>query len=135
MENYRKSSHSRFDFKYYFEWVTKYGKRDLVREICRTEKIGILSGAVSDDHVHVLLSCPPNHSLSKITQLIKRKSSHKLMLEFKHIQRMCWSRHFWARGYFAVSCGNMTDEITKKYIQNQEGIDLSDGGDNFPITH
>ena len=53
MEHYRKSSHSRFDLKYHFVWVTKYRKRiltgavavrlrDLVREVCRTEEIEIL---------------------------------------------------------------------------------------------
>ena len=71
MENYRKSSPSRFDIKFHFVWVTKYRKRvltgevavrlrDLVREVCRTEEIEILQGVVSGDHVHVLLSCPPN---------------------------------------------------------------------------
>ena len=70
MENYRTGSHSRFDIKYHFVWVTKYRKsiltgavgnrvRDLVREVCRTNEIEILQGAVSRDHVHVLLSCPP----------------------------------------------------------------------------
>ena len=146
MENYRKSSHSRFDLKYHFVWVTKYRRRvlvgevatrlrDLIRELCRTEEIDILQGAVSGDHVHVLLSCPPNHSPSKIMQLIKGKSSRKLMLEFKHLQRMYWGRHFLARGYFVVSSGNVTDEIIKEYIQNQEGVEPSDGGDNFQITH
>jgi REP element-mobilizing transposase RayT len=98
MENYRTASHSRFDIKYHFVWVTKYRKsilsgavgtrvRDLVREICRTHEIEILQGAVSGDHIHVLLSCPPTLSPSKIMQLIKGKTSRKLMMEFKHIQK------------------------------------------------
>ena len=73
MENYRTGAHTRFDIKYHFVWVTKYRKavltgevglrlRDLVREICRTHEIEILQGSVSRDHVHVLLSCPPNLS-------------------------------------------------------------------------
>ncbi len=146
MENYRKSSHSRFDLKYHFVWVTKYRKRvlvgevttrlrDLIREICRTEEIDILQGAVSGDHVLMLLSCPPNVSPSKIMQLIKGKSSRKLMSEFKHLQKMYWGRHFWSRGYFVASCGNVTDEIIKESIQHQEGGEPSDGGDNFQIAH
>ena len=47
--------------------------RDLVREICRTQEIEILEGAVSKDHVHVLLSCPPNLSPRKVMQYIKGK--------------------------------------------------------------
>ena len=70
MENYRTGAHTRYDIKYHFVWITKYRKpvltgavglrlRDLVREICRTHDIEILQGAISSDHVHVLLSCPP----------------------------------------------------------------------------
>jgi putative transposase len=98
MEHYRTSPHTRFDIKYHFVWVTKYRKailtggvglrlRELVREVCRTNDIEILQGAVSPDHVHVLLSCPPNLSPSKIMQYIKGKSSRKLMMEFKHLQK------------------------------------------------
>jgi putative transposase len=39
--------------------------RALVREVCRTNAIEILQGAVLREHVHVLLSCPPTLSLSK----------------------------------------------------------------------
>jgi putative transposase len=144
MEHYRKSSHSRFDIKYHFVWVTKYRKRilngvvavrlrDLVREICRTAEIEILQGAVSVDHVHVLLSCPPNLSPSKIMQLIKGKTSRKLLMEFKHLQKMYWGRHFWARGYFVASSGNVTDEVIIEYIRTQDSVEPADGGDGFRI--
>ena len=144
MENYRKSSHSRFAIKFHFVWVTKYRKRiltgafavrlrDLVREICRTEEIEILQGAVSSDHVHVLLSCPPNLSPSKIMQLIKGKTSRKLLMEFKHLQKLYWGRHFWAHGYFVASSGNVTDEVIMEYIRTQDGVEPADGGDGFRI--
>jgi len=104
MEDYRTSSHSRYGIKYHFVWVTKYRKpvltgevgvrvRDLMREIRRTYEIEILEGAVSEDHVHVLLSCPPNLSPSKIMQYFKGKSSRKLMMEFKYIHKQYWGRH------------------------------------------
>ena len=145
MEHYRRTAHTRFDIKYHFVWVTKYRKpvltgevgsrlRDLVREICRTHEIEILQGAVSRDHVHVLLSCPPNISPSKAMQYIKGKTSRKLMMEFKHIQKQYWGRHLWARGYFVASSGNVTDEAIMEYIRHQDGTEPSDGGDNFQIT-
>ena len=144
MENYRTSSHSRYDIKYHFVWVTKYRKpiltdavavrlRDLVREVCRTQDIEILEGAVSKDHVHVLLSCPPSLSPSKIMQYIKGKSSRKLMMEFKHIQKQYWGRHLWARGYFVATSGNVTDEAIMAYIREQDGTEPDDGGDNFRV--
>ena len=145
MENYRRSSHSRYDIKYHFVWVTKYRKpvltgevgrrlRDLVREICRTHDIEILEGAVSRDHVHVLLSCPPNISPSKVMQYVKGKSSRKLMMEFHHIHKQFWGRHLWARGYFVASSGNVTDEAIMQYIRQQEGTEPGDGGDGFRVT-
>ena len=145
MENYRTSSHSRYDLKYHFVWVTKYRRkvltgevgirvRDLVREVCRTHEIEILQGSVSGDHVHVLVSCPPTMSPSKLMQYIKGKSSRKLMMEFKHIQKQYWGRHFWARGYFVASSGNVTDEAIAEYIRGQDGTEPSDGDDNFQVT-
>ena len=144
MEHYRTSSHSRYDIKYHFVWVTKYRKRiltgavgirlrDLVREICRTNEIEILQGSVSADHVHVLLSCPPDLSPSKIMQYIKGKSSRKLLMEFKHLQKQYWGRHLWARGYFVATSGNVTDEVIMEYILQQDGSEPSDGGDNFQL--
>jgi len=144
MEHYRRSSHSRFDIKYHFVWVTKYRKpilhgtvgtrlRDLVREVCATNEIEILQGAVSCDHVHVLLSCPPNLSPSKIMQYIKGKSSRKLLQAFRHLQKQFWGRHLWARGYFVASSGNVTDEVIMEYIRQQDGSEPSDGGDNFQL--
>ncbi len=145
MERYRTGAHSRFDLKYHFVWIPKYRKavlsgevgirlRSLVREICRTLEIEIVEGSVSSDHVHVLLSCPPNLSPSKIMQAIKGKTSRKLLAEFKHLQKQFWGRHLWARGYFVASSGNVTDEVIREYIRQQEGTEPDDGGDNFRVT-
>ena len=145
MERYRTGAHSRFDLKYHFVWIPKYRKpilsgevgvrlRYLVREICRTLEIEILEGSVSSDHVHVLLSCPPNLSPSKIMQAIKGKTSRKLLQEFKHLQKQYWGRHLWARGYFVATSGNVTDEVIREYIWQQEGTEPDDGGDNFRVT-
>lgn len=59
------------------------------------------------------------------------KSSHKLFMEFKLLQKQYGGRHLWARGYFVASSGNMTDEAIAAYIQGQEGTEPGDGGDNF----
>ena len=83
---------------YHFVWIPKYRKkilagevgirlRHLVREIGRTLEIEILEGSVSSDYVHVLPSCPPNLSPSKILQAIKGKTSQKLLQEFKPLQK------------------------------------------------
>jgi putative transposase len=130
MENYRTAAHTRFDIKYHFVWTTKYRKpvlsgpvalraRELIREVCKTNDIEILQGHVSKDHVHILVSAPPNMSASKIMQYIKGKSSRKLMMEFRHLNRTFWGRHLWSRGYFVTTSGNVTDEVIAEYIRLQ----------------
>ena len=112
MEKYRTSSHSRYDLKYHFVWITKYRKpilvdavgnrlRELVREVCRTNEVEILEGS---------------------------------LMEFRHLQKAYWGRHLWARGYFVASSGNVTDEVIQEYIRQQEGTEPDDGGDNFRVT-
>ncbi len=137
MENYRKTSHSVYDIKYHLVWITKYRKpvlqgevaervRELVREQCKTMDIEIISGHVSKDHIHLLVSVPSHHSVSKVMQKIKGKTSHKMLMEFKTLQRKFWGRHLWARGYFAASSGNVTDEVIMKYIEEQN-VEDKDG--------
>jgi putative transposase len=143
MENYRTSAHTRFDIKYHFVWTTKYRKRalsgsvgtrlrELVREVCRTNDIEILQGHVAAEHVHILVSAPPNMSASKIMQYIKGKSSRKLMMEFRHLNKQFWGRHIWARGYFVATSGNVTDEVIQEYIRLQ-GQEPPSGDENFRV--
>ena len=142
MEQYRKGSHTIYDLKYHLVWITKYRKkvlsgavaerlRELTRQICAANEVIILKGHVSKDHVHLLVSVPPQLAVSKLVQYIKGKSSVKLQQEFKHLQKEYWGRHIWARGYFAASSGHITDEMIKQYIENQ---DLPRPDDDFKIS-
>ena len=38
-----------------------------------------------------------------------------------HLRKQFRGRYFWARGYMAISSGNITDEIIQQYIDEQEG--------------
>ena len=144
MENYRTGPHTRFDIRYHFVWVTKYRKqvltgdvgqrtRELVIEVCKANEIEILSGSVSKDHVHLYVSAPPHVSPSKIMQYIKGKTSRKLMMEYRHLQKMFWGRHLWARGYFVASSGNVTDEVIQEYIRLQHEGEPKGGGKDFRV--
>ncbi len=128
---YKKGSHSIYDLKYHVVFCTKYRyriltgevairARGLIREICSSNYVDIVSGSMSPDHVHLLLSVPPNISLSKIIQYIKGKSSRKLLQENESLRKKYWGQHLWARGYFAVTVGNVNAEEIQKYIEEQE---------------
>ena len=143
MQNYRKTSHTQFDIKFHLIWTTKYRKpvltgkvgtrvRDLIREICTTHNIEILKGHVSKDHIHIFISSPPQISVSKIAQYLKGKTSRKLLQAFPTLNKIFWGQHLWGRGYYAVSSGNITDELIMEYIQNQDE-DQEKRGDSFTI--
>ena len=92
----------------------------------------IISGKVARDHVHVFVSYRPHQDLSTIVQWLKGISSRVLLQEFAHLRKKFWGRHFWARGYLAVSSGSITDEMVKEYIDSQDGEPLHDDS-QFPI--
>ena len=106
--------------------------RELVRQTCATLDVYIESGHVSKEHVHLLLSVPPMLSVSKLVQRLKGRSSRLLLEEFNELRRQFWGRHLWARGYFAATTGNVTDEIIKQYIESQE-LEDANGDHEFSI--
>ena len=94
--------------------------RELLREIAMSKELVIYAGSVNRDHVHMLLSIPPNLSVSRAVQYLKGKSSHRLLSEFSVLKKRYWGQHLWARGYWVASSGNVTDEVWKEYIKNQK---------------
>ena len=140
MENYRKTSHSVYDLKYHLVWITKYRKpvffgdvairlRELIREICKSLDIEIIKGHVSQDHVHLFVSVPPQLSISKVVGRIKGKTSRKLLSEYCGLSEEFWGRHLWGRGYFAASSGNVADEVIMQYIATQDLEERTHDGD------
>ena len=124
-------------------WLPKYRKpvltgevavrvRDLIRQIAAEHELEIISGKVARDHVHVFVGYRPNQDVSQIMQWLKGISSRVLLQEFPHLRKRFWGRHFWARGYLAVSSGNITDEMVNEYIEEQEGEQIIDDS-RFPI--
>ena len=122
---------SHADIKYHLVWITKYRKpvitgkialrtRELIRIDCQSNEVEILAGHVGSDHIHLLVSVPPHLSASKLVQYIKGNTSRKLQMEYKELNKQFWGQHLWARGYFVASSGNVTDEVIREYIKNQD---------------
>ena len=119
MRRYRTGAHAKYDLKVHIVWVPKYRKRvltgpvavrvrDLLRQIATENDLHIISGKVA------------------VVQWLKGTSSRILFQEFPHLKKQYWGRHLWARGYFAVSSGNITDEMINEYINEQEGEPVGD---------
>ena len=137
MKYYHHGAHTKYDMKVHLVWVPKYRKhiligevavrvRDVIRQIASEHEITILSGKVAQDHVHLFVSYHTRQDISTLMQYLKGISSRILLQEFPHLRKKFWGRHLWARGYFAVSSGTITDEMIAEYINSQEGEDIAD---------
>ena len=134
---YRYGSYTVYNIEYHFVWVEKYRYqvltgsislrvRELVRQTCEAFEIWILSGVVSKDHVYIVVSTPPNMPPSEIMRRIKGWSARKLFEEFPELKRRYWGKHFWARGYFCVTVGQMTEAIVKNYLEHHSEANPND---------
>ena len=138
-------AHAKSDLKVHVVFIPKYRKpvltgdlalrvRDLMRQIASEHELEIISGKVARDHVHVFLSYRPTQQVSQIMQWLKGISSRVLLQEFPCLRKQFWGRHFWARGYLAVSSGTITDEMIREYIDEQQGEQMVDDS-RFPIDN
>jgi len=137
MRRYQVGAHTKFDLKVHLIWIPKYRKRvlrgqvakrtrDILRQVAMEHEIHIISGKIAVDHVHMFVGYRPTQSVSKIVQYLKGTSSRVLLSEFPHLRKQFWGKHFWARGYMAISSGTITDEMIEEYIESQEGEPVVD---------
>ena len=138
----RKSSHVQYNIEYHIVWTTKYrykvldGKialrvRELIRQSCNSMDVTIIKGSVGKEHIHLLVSCPPSLSVSRLVQQLKGKTARVLMQEYKELKKRYWGQHLWSVGYFCRSVGTVTENIIKEYIANQ----TDEYEENFKIVN
>ncbi len=143
--SYRKTSHAVYDLKYHVVWITKYRKalltgavglrvRELLRQTCASLDVYIVKGHIAKDHVHLLVSVPPKIAVSDLVKRLKGRSSRKLLQENEVLRQVLWGRHLWARGYFAASTGNVTDEIVAEYIEKQAQMASHEPDEDFSVA-
>ena len=126
---YSKGCHTVFYHRYHVVWATKYRYqvlvgdlrlqvRQIIRQVCDELDVQIVKGALSKDHVHMFIAVPPNRAISDVMRRIKGRSSRRIQQEFPAIRKRYWGCHFWARGYFSTTSGNITDDVILQYLEN-----------------
>ncbi len=68
-------------------------------------------------------------SPSEIMRQIKGRTSIKIFEEFPQIKKRYWGRHFWARGFFCVTAGELTKEMINEDLAHHFESDPNDGFD------
>jgi putative transposase len=133
ISSYESLSHSKWDCKYHVVFIPKgrrkvlFGKirafiGPVLRELAKQKECLILEGHTVQDHVHMLISIPPKHSVSSIIGYIKGKSAIAVARQFGGKQRNFSGEKFWARGYAVSTVGFNADQI-KAYVKHQEQLD------------
>ncbi len=112
--------------------VTKYRRKALTRPMldrlraiaeARCEGWGgkLIEFNGESDHVHLLISLPPNLDLSRFVNNLKTTSSRLLRKEFAaEVNRFYRKPVLWSRSYCIVTCGGAPLTVLKQYIERQE---------------
>ena len=126
-------SHTRWECKYHIVWIPKCRKKALYmglrkylgkvfRDLALRKESQIVEGHLRLDHVHVLVSIPPKHSVSEVVGFIKGKGAIHIARTFAGRRRNFVGQSFWARGYYVSTVGK-DEESVRRYIQEQEEAD------------
>ena len=122
-------SHPSWKCKYHIVFAPKYRRQvvynqlksdigQILRKLCELKKVEIHEAEACPDHIHMLVSIPPNLSVSQFMGYLKGKSSLMIFDRHANLKYKYGNRHFWCRGYYVNTAGADTRAITS-YIQNQ----------------
>jgi putative transposase len=118
-----------FNIGYHLIWCTKYRKQLLTEDIENRLKnlleqkskdinVSIEKIEVLPEHVHLFVKCSPVDSPHFIVQQFKGYTSRILRSEFKELRTKIPT--LWTRRYYCESCGHISEDTVKKYIEDQK---------------
>ena len=134
MNDINSLSHSKWRCKYHIVFAPKYRRQAIygdirkdigviLRTLCEHKKVGIVEAELCPDHVHMLVSIPPNVSVSQFVGYLKGKSSLMIFDRHANLKYKYGNRHFWCRGYYVDTVGKNEKKIAD-YIREQLQEDM-----------
>lgn len=72
----------------------------ILRELCQRKEVEIIEAHAMPDHIHMLVSIPPNEKVSSFMGYLKGKSTMIIFERYAHMKYKVGNRHFWSRGYY-----------------------------------
>ena len=126
-----KNWHSVYKLTYHIVLVTKYRHKCINDDIFNYMKQHI-NRVVSDwggsldeinhdfDHIHMLLSLPPQQAPSRAVCSLKTVTSRALRKKFsEYLSKFYWKDSFWSDSYLVLTVGGATIDTVKRYIEEQ----------------
>jgi putative transposase len=97
---------------------TQYSKKYILKT--RGGKLLQFNG--EKDHVHLLVSYKPSISVSNLVANLKATSSKTMWHHHAdYLNQIYWSKRvLWTGSYFVASCGGVTIEHLRKYVEQQD---------------
>jgi len=118
-------AHLIFVTKYRKQLLIRYGNqiKHILNDIADEKGFKVIKMEVDKDHIHLLVSYNPTHSILVIVRFLKQMSTYKIWRQNNnhiYLAKQFWKeKTFWSDGYFASSIGSVSKETIEKYIQNQ----------------
>lgn len=127
-------AHTTWKCQYHIVFTPKYHRKviyntlkvdigKILRELCRRKSVEIIEAHAMPDHIHMLVSIPPNETVSSFMGYLKGKSTMIIFERYGNLKYKYGNRHFWSRGYYVSTVGH-NKQAVQKYIQNQQKEDL-----------
>jgi putative transposase len=120
-----------YDLNIHLVLVTKYRKKvinqamlsrlnEIFESTCQKWRCELVEFNGEPDHVHLLLSYPPDVEVSKLVNNLKTVSSRLIRKDFlEYLNSVYIKPVFWSGAYFVASCGGVTIEQLKFYVEQQ----------------
>jgi len=127
-----KSSHAVFSLQYHLIFVIKYRRKALYDEIIRerlknivwdlAKQLGIeiIAQEPAEDHTHILFKAKPSTDLVKTVNILKGVTARLMRKEFPQLKELLWGDSFWSNSYFLASTGQVSLDVLKKYVEEQQ---------------
>lgn len=127
-------AHTSWKCQYHVVFAPKYRRKiiygklraeigAILRELCERKHVEILEAHAMKDHIHMLLSIPPNYRVSDFMGYLKGKSTMIIFERFLNLKYKYGNRHFWCRGYYVSTVGGDRKAV-EQYIRDQEKEDM-----------
>lgn len=126
---------ARWNCKYHIVFAPKYRREaiygqiradigSILRKLCEYKGVEIIEAETCPDHIHMLVSIPPQYSVSQFMGYLKGKSALMMFDKHANLKYKFGNRHFWSEGYYVSTVG-LNEATIRKYIQEQERHDIA----------
>jgi len=100
---------------------------ETARRLCAGYGGELISGETDKDHIHLLVSLPPQLNLSVIIRSLKTQLSREVHAHPEHnayVKRFIFGDSpLWSSSYFVATTGSVSLETVKQYIEEQRTDD------------